>query len=370
MAKITEDYEQSKSIFSPGKILSFIATIVMIVALPVVLTLVSKQQDIRQRAAPLSKTATISVNPASGAFTVGQQFNVDMVIDGGGQTFNAAQADVSISSNLSVQSLSITPAASGGCNFTFVKASKTPTSANPSFAGAILNGSSSHCVLYTIVLQTTATGTATINLTKGSVKAYENSAEIFLSSQSGSYSVNPVTIPTPTGAPTATPSPTVAPTSTPIPTSIPSPTVAPTSIVLQPPTIDTQPSDTYSSLVQLTGTKDIAITTVFVNGSSIGVAYPTATSWQLPVVLTIGSNTLTIYGQDTVGNISSSTFVNINFHRLGDITGDNVIDLTDLSIFATDWENTGTLNNPLSDMDGDGLVDLTDFSILARTYGN
>ncbi len=57
-------------------------------------------------------------------------------------------------------------------------------------------------------------------------------------------------------------------------------------------------------------------------------------------------------------------------HKLADINGDGLVDLTDLSMFATDWENTGSLNHILSDMNADGVIDLEDFSILARQYGN
>lgn len=314
------------------------------------------------------KTATINTSPSSGTFSVNQEFTVDLVIDGGGEAFNAAQATVAVSSNLSVKTLTITPTSSGGCNFIFVNLKKTPTVTDPSFAGGILNGSSLHCNLYTLTLQGTAQGTGAITLRNGSVKSYANHNEILLSMQDGSYSIAAPITPTPTAIPTPTPTPmpTIVPTPTPTPIPV---TPTPTPLPLQPPTIDLIPSETYQGSITLTGSKLTSVTTVYVNNSSAGITYPTTTTWQFPTTLALGTNSFTVYGQDSAGNTSTSTSVGISLHRLGDINGDGIIDLTDLSIFGSDWENTGPLNSPLSDMNNDGIIDLTDFSIIAKAYG-
>ncbi len=83
----------------------------------------------------------------------------------------------------------------------------------------------------------------------------------------------------------------------------------------------------------------------------------------------MGTNSFTIYGKTIDGLFSPSTSITINRHKEADITGDGVVDLTDLSIFGSDYENTGVLNNALSDIDESGFVDLTDFSIIAKDYG-
>jgi hypothetical protein len=341
-------------------------------------TLIKNQQDLRQRAAPTgNKTATMTVTPTSGNFNIGQQFSVNFVIDGGGQAFNAAKATINVSPNLAVQSLTIVPQASGGCNFTFLNTNKTPKVSDPSFTGAILNGSSTSCTVFTMTLAAQTAGTGTITITNPSVKAYADSSEILLSTQNGNYSLGtptptptPTSVPTltPTAAPSATPTPTVAPTATPTPSVAPSPT--PTPLVVPPPTIDAVPTDTYSTSLTLSGTKDATITQIFVNNSTANVILPTSTTWQYPATLIFGNNTYSVFGRNAGGSSSSSVNVTINVHKLADINGDGVVDLTDLSMFATDYENTGTLNYALSDMDGDGLVDLTDFSILAKAYGN
>jgi hypothetical protein len=58
--------------------------------------------------------------------------------------------------------------------------------------------------------------------------------------------------------------------------------------------------------------------------------------------------------------------------RLGDINGDDQVNLTDFSIFASDYgkdtSHGDVLNSPYSDMNCDGNVDLTDFSIFAGQY--
>jgi len=352
--------------FIPGILLFF-----LVLTIPIISLVTSHRQDIRQRAAAGTPTATMIVNPSIGSYVVGQTFSMEVVIDGGGQSFNASQADITFSSNLTVQSLIINDVASGGCNFTYVNTRKTPTVSSPSFAGAILNGSSTHCKVFSVVILANSAGSGSIALSKTAVKSALNHNDILSTVQNGSYSisvsVSPTSTPTPTSLPpTSTPTPTPSVIPTPTPTSLPTPTP----ISVAPPTIDAQSPDTYHSSVNIGGTKPISVTQVFVNSSSSGVSYPTSSSWQYPAVLVLGANNFNIYGIDSSGSKSSIVSTTINLHRLGDISGDNVIDLIDLSIFGSDWEKTSLFNNPLSDMNDDGIVDLTDFSILASAYGN
>lgn len=322
---------------------------------------------------PISgKTASILVSPSSGAFVPGQTFSIDLKVDGGGQAFNAAQAKLSISNNIQVKSLAITPGDSGGCNFLWANQNKTPTVNDPSFAGAILKSSSLGCTVYTLTLQALSDGIGTVTFVAGSVKSYTTHQEILGSLISGSYTFGVLPTATPTLTPTSSPIPT--PTLTPIPTTpIPTFTVTPipptpTSITLQAPIIDNQPLDTYSISLALTGTRMVELITIYINGSSAGVIYPTSTTWSGSVSLVVGPNTFQVYGKDIDGNQSPSSNITIVNHILADINGDGIVDLTDLSMFGTDFENTGTLNYALSDMDGDGIVDLTDFSIIAKEY--
>lgn len=335
---------------------------VVIVSVPVVRILTSSNLDIRQRAAQGDKTAIIRVSPQSADLTIGQQLTVSIVIDGGGQPFNAAQSDVAVSSNLRINSLNIVPPESGGCNFVFVNANKTPKISDPSFAGGILKNSSASCTLYTMTLEALSQGNASISLTKSSVRSYTLHSDILLSAQSGSYTINPIT------SPTATLTPTPTATLTPTPTTAPTQTPTPTIIALSPPSINPIPVATYNPQVTLSGGRSPLAVQIQVNNSTTGVTLPTATTWQFQTTLVFGANSYSVTGQDNTGNSSQPATVSIALHKMADINGDTVVNLTDLSIFGSDWEKVSGFVSILSDMDSDGVVDLADFSILAAAY--
>lgn len=140
---------------------------------------------------PLS-SSTISVSPNTGTQTVGTPFTVTVAVNSSA-AFNAAKSSVSISSNLSI--ISINNAKTNPCNFNYTKA---PTTADPSFAGAIFGSSSTGCNVYTMSLQPTGAGVGTITLNNSSIKAYSDSSELLTGVQNGSYTIN-------TAAPTPTP---------------------------------------------------------------------------------------------------------------------------------------------------------------------
>ncbi len=279
---------------------------------------------------------TITVSPSTSTVTVGQPFNATIAVSGG-TAFNAAAAHVALSSNLSITGIHSAP--SPECNFQYTQ---TPTTSDPSFAGAIFGSSSTSCNVYTLTLTPNAAGTGTITLTNGSIKSYADNSEINTGVTNGSFTIN---------AANATPTPT--------------PSLSGITF--------TSPSETYNSTYTLTGTKDSSTTTVFINGSSTGVTYPTNTTWQVTETLTLGanntagSNTFTVYGTDGTNQTATVTDT-VSLHELGDINGDGVVDLTDASLFATDWGKTdiSTFTYILSDMNGNGSVDLTDLSILAK----
>lgn len=63
---------------------------------------------------------------------------------------------------------------------------------------------------------------------------------------------------------------------------------------------------------------------------------------------------------NTTFTISRSTFLKTK----GDVNGDAIVDLSDLSILATYWNQ----NNSISDINSDGIVDISDLSILAINW--
>jgi len=293
--------------------------------------------DVSSSPTPPTSGVKIAANPASSNVSVGMPFNVDVTVGDGSQAFNAAQATVTVSSNLSITG--IHNATSNACNFQY---SKQPIPSDPSFAGAIFGGSSTSCTAYTMTLTPTSPGTGTVTFTNGAVKAYSDSSEILSGVQNGSFTIG--------ASPTSTPT-----------SGIPQLTI-------------TSPLETYyiDNNYTLAGGKDTSITHVFVNNSETGVTFPTSTTWQVSETLaalgtnnTQSDNFFTISGSDGTNSTATQT-VDVSRHTLGDINGDGVVDLTDASLFAVDFGKTSGLTYVLSDMNGDGSADLTDLSILAK----
>lgn len=305
---------------------------------------------------PLPATATINASPVSGTLIINSPTTVTVTVNGGGQAFNAAQATVATSSNLTVTNLT-----NGNCNFTYTQ---TPTAADPSFAGAVLGSSSNSCTVYTLTVQPNAGGTGTISFSAGSVKAFANTAEILSGVQNGSYTLAAPTS-TPTPVLTATPTPTVTPTPTATPTPLPTATPTPATA----PSVTTVQTNTYNNILALSGTKTAAITAVYINGTANGVSYPTSTTWQSSMNLAYGNNVVSIYGKNASNQQTATNTITINRHKLADINGDDAIDLTDVSLFGADWQKTNNFISEFSDMNGDAIINLTDFSILAKQYG-
>lgn len=510
--------EKLRSVFRSPFFNISLVVIIALITIPLVYYFNSINHNLRSKAA-VNPTATISAVPSTGTFAVGQQFTVNIVIDGHGQAFNAAESVVSVSNNFTVNNLAFVSPSSGGCNFTFINQASTPSVTNPSFTGAILNGSSEVCTLYTLTLTANALGSGGVTFSNNSVKAYSDSSELLASVTNGTYTVaslTPVptipTTPTPvapnsdlvmtpatstivsgntftvqvrvntngqltnafqsdityptalldvvsvdntgsayeiqavntavpgsgvislasgsitpksgnllintitfrgkssglaqvrfsnpivassvtntdvlksvgTGdytisAVAATATVTPAATVTPLPATS-TPTVAPTGVVvntpttapitIQMPTVDVKPVATYNPSITLTGTKLATVTSILINNSSANVTLPSSTTWNYTGNLQIGNNTFSIVGRNAGGVSSTANTLLIALHKLGDINGDNAVDLVDVSMFGTDWKNTGNFNFLLSDMNEDGVINLTDFSIIAKAYGN
>lgn len=136
------------------------------------------------------------------------------------------------------------------------------------------------------------------------------------------------------------------------------------------PSVLSIPTNTYLSSINLSGIKDTSITKMFVNLIPANIVDSTDWSYS-SMPLSIGNNQISFYGEDTYGNISTISTINIIRNHLGDINGDNLVNLTDFSVFATDWLHSGVgIINPLSDMNNDGVVNLTDFSIFSSNYNH
>lgn len=209
-----------KEITSSRFFIPFTILFVVIISVFAMKLLTSGILDIRQRAATPKPTAVMSITPEAGSYGIGQQYVVNLGIDGGGQSFGAAAADIILSSNLQIESISITPPESGGCQFTYSQR-KTPSASNPSFSGTILNGFSNNCTVYALTLRVIASGNGYISLSRAAVKSDKDRKDILLRTQNGSYTLTTSTqiIPTvtPTEVPVYTVTPAIPPTATPKP---------------------------------------------------------------------------------------------------------------------------------------------------------
>ncbi|MEK7572070.1 MAG: carboxypeptidase-like regulatory domain-containing protein [Patescibacteria group bacterium] len=125
--------------------------------------------------------ATITLSPSAGTFATNAPFTVAMIIDEETTAFNAAQAKVVLSENLTVQDMTL-----GNCDFSFVK---TPSVQDLSFVGVTLGGSKQNCTIYSLTLLPNRAGTATITMTDGSVKKYGDGSELLTAVQYGNYEI-------------------------------------------------------------------------------------------------------------------------------------------------------------------------------------
>jgi hypothetical protein len=95
---------------------------------------------------------------------------------------------------------------------------------------------------------------------------------------------------------------------------------------------------------------------------------PYSFSWD-STTATFGSHTLTAKAYDKVSPANTATSagvsVSVNNAKPGDINGDGVVDVLDLSILLTNYGTTSAS----SDLNHDGIVNIFDLSILLTNYG-
>lgn len=73
---------------------------------------------------------------------------------------------------------------------------------------------------------------------------------------------------------------------------------------------------------------------------------------------------------DSTPSVASFTTVGFDAGCTGDINGDDVVDLGDFNILATNFGSGPGASAPSGDLTGDGWVDLADFNILATNFGS
>ncbi|MDX1766308.1 MAG: Ig-like domain-containing protein, partial [Candidatus Saccharimonadales bacterium] len=126
-------------------------------------------------------------------------------------------------------------------------------------------------------------------------------------------------------------------------------------------------SDTVS--VNVSASDNIAVDRVeiWIDGSLEATlnSGPYAYSWNT-TLFADGNHTLLARGYDAAGNFTDDSHtLTIDNPRRGDVNGDKVVDVLDLSILLSQWGN----NYPDADFDGSGTVDILDLSTLLSEYG-
>ncbi len=140
-------------------------------------------------------STTLSVSPSEGTFD--KEFTVNVVVDGHGDVFNAAQATASLSAQLAIKEVVL-----GDCGFSFIT---TPSSSDLSFSGVLLGKKAQKCTVYSATLIPIEKGTGTLSFPKATVRKYGDASNVLSSIKNGSYELtgtvkdDSLKVPTPTG---------------------------------------------------------------------------------------------------------------------------------------------------------------------------
>lgn len=127
---------------------------------------------------------------------------------------------------------------------------------------------------------------------------------------------------------------------------------------------------TTVSLTWTASTDDVAVTNyqVLRNGVQVGTS---ATPSFTDVGLTQGTAySYTVTASDAAGNVSTATapLVVTTISKPGDVNGDGLVNISDLSILAAHFGQSGQTRST-GDLDGNGAVNIFDLSVLAQYWG-
>lgn len=140
-------------------------------------------------------TTIMGVTPSQGEYN--QPLTVAVTIDGNGEKFNAAEANVKLTPNLAIESVTL-----GDCGFSFLT---TPSISNPSFKGVLLAKSATKCTVYTLKLLPVATGKAAVTLDQASVRRFGDAQEILAKVENGAFNLTGAVTPPAAGSPLPSP---------------------------------------------------------------------------------------------------------------------------------------------------------------------
>ncbi len=168
-----------------------IITVMVLVAIPTTLFLTQTRQDTRQQASGNTQSATLSIDPVSGVYSVGKKFGATLIVNGGNQEFSAVKATVGTSPELAIDTLTITPETAQGCEFTFTDTTLTPNATNPSFYGILPAGNKTSCTVYTLTLTALKEGQGVIFINDASVMSGTGDINILNKTTQATYTITP-----------------------------------------------------------------------------------------------------------------------------------------------------------------------------------
>lgn len=123
-------------------------------------------------------------------------------------------------------------------------------------------------------------------------------------------------------------------------------------------------NNTFDSTINLSGGKNTACRAYF---NSTLIADIGSSSWSYSYNPGFGISDDYIHYKDQYGNQLSRKHIFVDRHKAGDINGDLSINIIDLSILASNWEQNGSGHN-FVDLNRDGTVNIIDLSILASNW--
>jgi len=129
---------------------------------------------------------------------------------------------------------------------------------------------------------------------------------------------------------------------------------------------DTSPysNHTFDSVINISGSKNTACRAYY---NATLIADLGSSSWSYDHRPGLGVSNDYIYYKDSNGNQLSTKHIFVDRHKTGDINGDLGINIIDLSILASNWEQDGS-GHDFVDLNRDGTVNIIDLSILASNW--
>ncbi|MCL5410377.1 MAG: hypothetical protein M1324_00795 [Patescibacteria group bacterium] len=144
----------------------------------------------------------------------------------------------------------------------------------------------------------------------------------------------------------------------------PAPSPAPAS---DPTSNDTAQFDTktYAENIVIKGTKLKTVRAYFGDKLLADMGDP---NWTLSYDLPLGEKDDAIVFRDSTGAEINRKPIRTKRHKQADIDGNGTIDITDLAVFAENW-NKENPPEPMADIDGNRMVDITDLAVFAENWG-